>query len=153
MNIYSCFNIPFTKNLFVQHSLLKSVLGNFFFLSLSSFKRNFFGSAKTYYMYFTLREFHLFACFGNNITLNLGRLHNSAQHYWHFACLNCSFSIRKTVEACLYTRPAFFRAHSLDFACHWRIFSPFLRIISYVYSINVSDLFSHIQTRFNSSKF
>ncbi len=53
----------------------------------------------------------VFACFENNITLNLGRLHNSAQHCWHFACLNCSFSIvrntfRKTVEACLYTRPA-----------------------------------------------
>jgi hypothetical protein len=39
------------------------------------------------------------------------------------------------------------------FTCYWCIFSPFLNIILYVYSFNVSDLFSHIQTPYNSSEF
>jgi hypothetical protein len=43
--------------------------------------------------------------------------------------------------------------HSARFLTHyWRIFAPFSACISYVDSFNISDLFSHIQTTFNSSE-
>jgi hypothetical protein len=74
--------------------MLKSVLGDFCFLSLPSFKRKVFVQRKHIILYLE-RVLPFFACLGNNITLNLGRLRNSAQHCWHFACLNCSFSILK----------------------------------------------------------